>query len=517
MRGGRLWRAAGSLRVRLTAAYVVLVAVLLAALGVGQYFAIRSDLVGSRVDSLRGDLSAGTDLMTRIAATVKDTAEPARAITLRRNICTGVEDHSSTAGAALSVTRLAAPLIRAEALACAVAKLSGRTVSVVIVDRNLDAVATAGGLPSDIPRMDSAALSAALQSGTSAAQRLSTSEGDRLAVAFRITMNGDIPLGAAQLATSTQSIDDVLAGERIQLAVEGSVVLVLAGLAGILLTGRALGPLRRLTETARRLAGGDLRARSNVPPRDDEIGTLAHSFDDMAARIEEAFAERHESEARMRRFIADASHELRTPVTALTGYIDVLRRGAAHEPAALDAALDAMRRESERMRGLVLDLLTLARIDAARPQHVERIALDGVVATVLDEGVPGMPQQVERHLSSGAAVVADRESLVTIARNLLVNACKYAPGARQTWSTFHDGGRAGFRVTDEGPGIAAADLPHVFERFYRGEKTRAREEGGSGLGLSIVQSLARSLGGDAAVESVEGRGTAVTVWLPSAA
>jgi signal transduction histidine kinase len=114
-------------------------------------------------------------------------------------------------------------------------------------------------------------------------------------------------------------------------------------------------------------------------------------------------------------------------------------------------------------------------------------------------------------------VLADRGSVIAIARNLLVNACKYAPGARQTWTMFARGGRAGFTVSDAGPGIAAGDLPHVFERFYRGEKTRAREEGGSGLGLSIVRGLARTHGGEVSIESAEGHGTTVTVRFQPAA
>ena len=104
----------------------------------------------------------------------------------------------------------------------------------------------------------------------------------------------------------------------------------------------------------------------------------------------------------------------------------------------------------------------------------------------------------------------------TIVRNLLVNACKYAHGAAQHWTTSAEGGWAKLEVCDEGPGIPAVDLPHVFERFYRGEKTRAREEGGSGLGLSIVQGLARAQGGDVAIRSTEGAGTTVLLWLPIA-
>src|ERR1035441_4767687 len=128
-----------------------------------------------------------------------------------------------------------------------------------------------------------------------------------------------------------------------------------------------------------------------------------------------------------------------------------------------------------------------------------------------------MPEVAERRLTPGPLLVrADRGAVSTVVRNLLVNACKYAHGAAQHWSTAVEGGWAKLEVLDEGPGIPAADLPHVFERFYRGEKTRAREEGGSGLGLSIVQGLARAQGGDVAIRSAEGTGTTVTVWLPRA-
>jgi two-component system sensor histidine kinase BaeS len=142
--------------------------------------------------------------------------------------------------------------------------------------------------------------------------------------------------------------------------------------------------------------------------------------------------------------------------------------------------------------------------------------LSVAVAEHLDDGVPGMPARVDRDLPPGVLARIDRNALATIVRNLLVNACKYAPGAPQTWRAGTVGGRAFIEVRDQGPGIAAADLPLVFERFYRGEKTRAREEGGSGLGLSIVQGLAQATGGGAAIDSVEGHGAAVTVWFPAA-
>jgi len=169
------------------------------------------------------------------------------------------------------------------------------------------------------------------------------------------------------------------------------------------------------------------------------------------------------------------------------------------------------------MRVLVLDLLTLARLDAHREAHPEDFDLNAAVDGLLSEGVPGMPAVLERNLGPLPLLVrADRGAVSAIVRNLSVNAGKYAQGAAQHWSTAVESGWAKLELRDDGAGIPATDLPHVFERFYRGEKTRAREEGGSGLGLSIVQGLARTQGGDIVILSTEGVGTTVTVWLPLA-
>src|SRR5207302_2905242 len=390
---------------------------------------------------------------------------------------------------------------------------TGRSVDVVVYDAGLDVTAT---VPQDValPRLDPAALQRVVSTASrSAGEVVPTGSGDQLVVGFPIT-TGATACGVAQLSTSMTPLDNVLHDELVVIGVGGGGALLIALLLGLMLTGRALRPLRRLTVTAEELAAGDLRARSRLIPRADEVGALTHSFDNMADRIEELFAAQHESEAQVRRFIADASHELRTPLTALKGYIDVLRRGAGRDSDALESALSAMGREAERMRELVLDLLTLARLDAQRAPNVEDFDVNAEIGDMLDEGFPGMPEHVERHLAPTPLTVrADRNAFGSVVRNLLANACKYAPGAAQRWTTSIDAGRARVDLHDAGPGIAASDLPHVFERFYRGEKTRAREEGGSGLGLSIVRSVARAQGGDVAIDSVEGAGTTVTVWL----
>ena len=475
----RIGRALRSLRWRLTLTYLVLIAVLLAALGAFQYVSLRSSLIDGRVLALQGDLLAAQKLYAS-------------------------GDLASTTAAA-----------RVRTLGALIRSASGQSVTVALfgpagVRR---AVIPAGADP---PQLGPGPFDTLLSLGADQHEII----GSDLVAGFPVGVKDPTLVrttAVVEVSEPMTPINNVLSGDVEGLAIGGGVLLLLVLLLGLLLTSRALRPLRRLTDTAGQLAGGDLRARSRLVPRADEVGQLATAFDHMADRIEEAFAAQWESENRVRRFIADASHELRTPVTALGGYIDVLRRGAAQSPEAMSAALGMMARESDRLRGLVLDLLALARVDARTAQRPEDLDLVAALGRLLDESVPGMPPQVVRDLAGSPVIVrCDRGALATVVRNLLTNAGKYAPGARQEWSVRVDGGRARVEAHDDGPGIPAADLAHVFERFYRGEKTRSREEGGSGLGLSIVQELVRAQGGDVAITSAEGAGTTVTFWLPLA-
>lgn len=478
----RRLRALRSLRWRLTASYVALLAALLTGLGAYQYVSLRETLITSRVNDFRNDL-------TTAKAVLRNSAR------------------------SLTITVLA------NRAANAVTTGSGRTVSVVIYDSGGNRLTEARSeaqrsARGQLPQLDPAAMAAVAQRRVTETAVVDTVTGPELLAGFPLELPGSLHV-VAQLSASMAPITDVLRSQ-LQLFVLASLLVLLLALAiGLFITNRSLRPLGRLTSTAGELAGGDLRARSRLMPRPDEIGQLTAAFDHMADSLETAFVRQAQSEDQMRRFIADASHELRTPVTALKGYIDVLRRGAGRDPEALDGALQAMGREAERMRLLVGDLLVLARIDARGTPSVEEFDLREAVGVLLDEGVPGMPPHLERRFPAEPVEVhCDRVALATIVRNLLGNACKYAPGAAQTWSVGIDEGRARIDVHDEGPGIPPSDLPHVFERFYRGEKTRSREEGGSGLGLSIVEGLVRAQGGDARVASVEGAGTTVSVWIP---
>jgi len=292
-------------------------------------------------------------------------------------------------------------------------------------------------------------------------------------------------------------------------------VLLVAGLLSPLIVGRALRPLQQMSTTAGALAAGDYKQRVTVPKTRDEIGTLAVAFNQMAAGIDHAFEVRRRSEEQMRHFVADASHELRTPLTSIAGYIDVLGRREVVDGETLQASLAAMQQESARMTRLVNDLLTLTRFESGKAPSRQPLRLDQFVNQALDDlSLRDSGALESRDIQPGVTVAADPEALKQVVINLAQNALKYAPGAEQRWSVFTADGRAAIRLQDTGPGISRQDLPHIFERFYRGEKARDRSAGGSGLGLAIVRSIVEAHQGTIEAASEPGQGATFTAWLP---
>jgi two-component system OmpR family sensor kinase len=343
-------------------------------------------------------------------------------------------------------------------------------------------------------------------------------DGSTSLVVLNVIRNGARPIALAQLSIATDDIDRTLSLDR-DVAVIGSVsVLLLALLLSPLIIGRALRPLKQMSDTAGKLAAGDYKQRVTVPKASDEIGTLAVAFNQMAAGIDHAFEVRRRSEEQMRHFVADASHELRTPLTSIAGYIDVLGRRDVVDAETLQTSLAAMQQESARMTRLVNDLLTLTRFESGKPTTRRPVMLDQFVNQALDELSLTDKGAVEsRDLQPGVTVTADPEALKQVVTNLAQNALKYAPGAEQHWSVFQEDGRAAIRLQDAGPGISRQDLPHIFERFYRGEKARDRSTGGSGLGLAIARSIVEAHQGTIEAASEPGKGATFTAWLPLAA
>lgn len=493
-----------SLRWRLTFLYLGLLSVLLLAGGAAQYFAAREVLFRTNAEVMSNDYRAVQSAFVR---------QQAAALATERAKLPG------TAGTTSRPTPL-----RGQALLMAFAReLASRQISAAIFDLQAQPVAFSPATLSPDQALVTLPPSDYLNAlGRAPKPYYLATAGDppvtNLVVLNAIRLGGARPLGIAELSIPTADIDRTLALDRLIAFIGSLTVLLLALLLSPLIVGRALRPLEQMSTTAGALAAGDYKQRVTVPNTGDEIGKLAVAFNQMAAGVDQAFEVRRQSEEQMRHFVADASHELRTPLTAIAGYVDVLSRRETVDPQTLQVSLAAMQEESRRMTRLVNDLLTLTRFESGKPPQRERIPLDRFLNQTLDELSLRDRGAVEsRDIQPGITVDADPDGLKQVVNNLAQNALKYAPGAEQRWSLFKAAGRAAIRLQDTGPGISRQDLPHVFERFYRGEKARDRSTGGSGLGLAIAKSIVEAHSGTIDAQSEPGRGATFTAWLPLAA
>ena len=298
----------------------------------------------------------------------------------------------------------------------------------------------------------------------------------------------------------------------------GLIVLAVVAAIAFWLVRRELRPLVRIEDTAAAIAGGDLSQRVPEEAPGTEVGDLARSLNAMLAQIEQAFEQRRLSEERLRRFVSDASHELRTPLTSVRGFAELFHRGAASRPDDLALAMSRIESEAERMGVIVEDLLLLANLDQGRPLAQERFDLEAVLAEmVADHAMLHADWPISFSSGGGSDLVGDELRIRQAVANLLANARAHTPhGTSIAVALATAGDDRTIEVSDNGPGIAADDLPHLFERFYRVDASRARRSGGSGLGLSIVQAIAEAHGGSVRVESSQGKGAAFTIVLPIA-
>jgi two-component system OmpR family sensor kinase len=294
-------------------------------------------------------------------------------------------------------------------------------------------------------------------------------------------------------------------------------VIASALLFGLWLITASLRPLRRIEETAAAIGAGDLSRRVQPDGGTTEIGRLGGALNAMLGQIEDAFAERSASEARLRRFISDASHELRTPIAAVSAYAELFDRGARDRPDDLERSMTGIQRETRRMGLLVGDLLLLARLDQGRPLAAGPVELSALAADALDAAramEPARPLTLDS--SSPVTVTGDAERLRQVVDNLLANVRAHTPAdAAAIVRVRREGGDAVLEVEDRGPGLDAERAAHVFERFYRGDPSRSRDLGGSGLGLAIVAAIVQAHGGSVQLESRPGAGTTFRVTLPS--
>ena len=318
---------------------------------------------------------------------------------------------------------------------------------------------------------------------------------------------------------SLQDVDSTMGHLRIVLVVAVAMVIAILGLVVFWVLRLGVRPIKRMTRTAGAIAAGDLSQRVPEERTGTEAAELGDALNSMMTTIEGAFTEKEASEARLRRFVADASHELRTPVTTIRGYAELYRHGGLTGTADLDLAMRRTEQETVRMASLVDDLLLLARLDEGRP--LERHAVDlGVLGidAAADGRAVAPDRAVTADVTEGVMVDGDEDRLRQVLGNLVGNALVHTPAGTTVSVRVHNGGgRAVVEVQDDGPGMPEDVAVRAFERFSRADASRSRHGGGAGLGLAIVQAIVTAHGGDVRLVSAPGAGTTVRVELPRTA
>ena len=455
-----------SVRLRLTLWYVLLLAIILAGFSAGVYLLLSDNLYGNLDDSIQN----------------------------RANIFLDVVRHEE--GRPTLAGRVSADDSSADESFVRVFDASG--------DVTFDNITAEGDVS-----IDSRAVDRALQGETSI--RTVTVDGDAMRVRTLPIRLDDRISGALEVGQSQEDLADTLQALVLILAVAYPVTLAVASIGGAFLAGRALSPIDSLTRLARRISAEDLSQRLDMRPTDDEVGRLARTFDEMIARLDEAFR-------RQRQFTADASHELRTPLTAIKGQAEVAL-SKPRDATVYREVLQTVNEEVDRLIRMVGSLLTLARADAGQiPIASETVSLGDLVTAAVEQLRPMAEQRrIEVSVTTGPAVAlqADEDLLLQLLLNLLDNALKYThPGGGVTAGWGTDDVQAELWVRDTGIGIDKEHVERIFDRFYRVDRARSRAEGGAGLGLSICRWIAAAHGGSISVESMPGEGTLFTVRLP---
>jgi two-component system, OmpR family, sensor kinase len=322
---------------------------------------------------------------------------------------------------------------------------------------------------------------------------------------------GERIIGTLQVGTSLRVVDATQGTLLSTMAIIAVVAVLLAGFGSWVVLGRALSPLEAITETVDQINRADDLSR-RIPYQEqtddeDEIGSLIVSFNQTLERLESLFTSQQ-------RFLADVSHELRTPLTVIKGNVDLMRRMKQAD----EESLSSIDQEAGRLTRLVGGLLMLAQAESGKLTLVLMpVELDLLLTEVFTEMCVLAGNKVHVHLNEIDQVMVngDRDRLKQVLLNLVANAIQYTPqGGDVFLSMSRIGDQARIIIRDTGPGIPAEDLPHIFDRFYRAEKSRTRSTtSGFGLGLSIVHWIVEHHGGQIKVESKEGKGTTFVIWL----
>jgi two-component system OmpR family sensor kinase len=312
------------------------------------------------------------------------------------------------------------------------------------------------------------------------------------------------------LGRSMADIDAALAGLRSTLLTVGVILLAVIGLVFWWMRRLGLDPILRVTRVAQSISSGDTSQRVEAFP----AGTEAH---DLGAAFNQLVETNASTQARLRQFVADASHELRTPLVTLKGYAALHGAGGLADDASTDDAMRRIRQEANRMGRLVEDLLLLTEMDQGRLQANEPVDVVEILTDLAgDQQVIDPERTVSLDVPDSAIVTGDRDRLTQVFAGLTTNALRHTPrGTPIDLHVSQPPGTVRVEVTDHGTGIAAQDLPKVFDRFYRADVARARASGGSGLGLAIASAIVHAHGGTVGVASPVGQGATFWVELPA--
>jgi two-component system, OmpR family, sensor kinase len=376
------------------------------------------------------------------------------------------------------------------------------------------AVPNLSGTPAPYPDVNVEQIAAATESGEPFTID-AVGGGQRYRAMARI----DQPFGVVGvIALPLDDVDDAVSKLVLVEVIATFVVLAVLALVTWWVMRLGVRPLKRMTVAAAEIARGDLSVRVPEESARTEAGQLGSALNAMLGHIEAAFDERTRSEERLRQFVADASHELRTPVTTIRGYAELYRAGALSETDRLDDAMRRTEHEAIRMGVLVDDLLHLARLDQGLPLRTDPVALGQIITDVVRDAAAVDPdREIVADIVTPAIVLGDDGRLRQVVSNLVTNARVHTePDGPIRVLLRTESGRAVLEVADGGPGMPPDVAAKAFERFFRADPSRSRHRGGSGLGLSIVHATVTALGGSVQLETGPDRGTTVRITLPLA-
>lgn len=460
-----------TLRARLTTYYTIFFAVAMLLLGVGLYLLVRELLLDSVVDELR----VGSSLALQAYA---------------------IDSQIVTDPRGVQVVQLRPPDLRT---------IEAPALYVQIAADDGSVLARSTSLGSDtLPLQETAREAVLAGREVTTIEQIGATRVLSLMVPLRVDDN---TVGVVQVAQSLRQIDRALNALLGALIIGGLVALLAAARGSLWLAEAALQPIDQVSATAAGiLRAEDLHQRVPDVPAHDELGRLTRTINDLLARMDRVFTAQQ-------RFTADVAHELRTPLTAMRGNLEILRRGAANDPAMLDESLADMEREVQRLTRMANDLLLLAQADAGVPLRMTTVQLDEVLVEVYRDLRSLADARLRLDLRDQLAVHADRDRIKQAVINLVANALQHTPADRGVTLRLQRGDESALiSVQDTGPGIPQEQQAVLFDRFFRGDTARPR--GGAGLGLAIARWVADAHGGAISLDSQPGRGSTFTIALP---